>query len=88
MNKNQIQIKEIEDPQPHEISTTNDSDFRTVTKFLWFPKTIDGETKWLVTASWQEQFVEEIYYKQPIDPIIDLECQDCVIWVWKPVKWL
>lgn len=30
------------------------TEFRNVTKFLAFPKTIDGKTKWLTKASWQE----------------------------------
>lgn len=57
--------------------------FKSVTKFLWFPKTINGEWKWFVTASWQEQFVE----------VIDQEAMDNLsisplVWTWKPVKWL
>lgn len=57
--------------------------FKTVTKFLWFPKTIDGTTKWLVTASWQEQFVEVID-QEPFD----LGSINCLVWEYKPVKWL
>lgn len=57
--------------------------FKDVTKFLWFPKTINGKTKWLTTASWQEQFVEET------DQLaLDLGSFDSITWVWKPVKWL
>jgi len=78
-----IQMKEIETPQEHEISTAHDTDFKTMTKFLWLPKTIDGETKWLVTASWQEQFVEAIDQEA-----MDSGASTCLIWVWKPVKWL
>ncbi len=57
--------------------------FKTITKFLWFPKTIDGETKWLVTASWQEQFMETIDQEA-----MDYDASNFMIWVWKPVKWL
>jgi len=24
--------------------------------FLWFPKTINGETRWLEDATWEQQF--------------------------------
>lgn len=53
------------------------------TKFLWFPKTIEGKTKWLVTASWQEQFMETIDQEA-----MDYGASNFMIWVWKPVKWL
>lgn len=72
-----INIKEIDDIQEHEISKLQWSDFKTITKFLWFPKTINGETKWFKTASWQEQFVEEFD-----------EFYDCFFWTWKSIKWL
>lgn len=57
--------------------------FKPITKFLWLPKSINGEWKWLVNASWQEQFVE----------VIDQEAMDNLsisplVWTWKPVKWL
>lgn len=29
---------------------------RRVTKFLCFPKRIDGETRWLETATWEEEW--------------------------------
>lgn len=57
--------------------------FKTVTKFLWFQKTIEGKTKWLVTASWQEQFVEVIDQES-----LDMGSINCLVWTWKPVKWL
>lgn len=31
-------------------------DRRTVKKFIWFPKTIDLETRWLEKAQWCEEF--------------------------------
>ena len=31
-------------------------DLRTKTAFLWLPKRIYGETRWLETATWEEQF--------------------------------
>lgn len=34
---------------------------RTVTRFLWIPKTIGHETRWLETASWVEKFVDATY---------------------------
>lgn len=30
--------------------------FRERKKFLWFPKTINGETRWLEVSRWQEEF--------------------------------
>lgn len=53
------------------------------TKFLWFPKTIEGQTKWLVTASWQEQFIEVID-----EEAMELGALNCFCWIWKPVKWI
>lgn len=32
---------------------------RTVTKFLWFPKTLGYTTKWLETATWKERREDE-----------------------------
>lgn len=61
----------------------NAPELKTVTKFLWLPKTIEGETKWLVTASWQEEFTEEICHTEMYPPS-KLE----VTWIWKPIKWL
>jgi len=29
---------------------------RQVTKFLWFPKKICGETRWLEKATWEEDY--------------------------------
>jgi hypothetical protein len=31
---------------------------RIITKFLWFPKRIENEKRWLERASWVEQFVD------------------------------
>jgi len=33
---------------------------RVVTKFLWFPKTINKETRWLEKASWTEHYLPSI----------------------------
>lgn len=40
------------DPKPPRIG-----DQRVVTKFLWFPKNINGENRWLERASWVESWV-------------------------------
>lgn len=32
-------------------------DTREVTKFLWFPKTIDNETRWLERTTWIQEYV-------------------------------
>lgn len=58
-------------------------EFKTITKFLWLPKSINGQWKWLVTASWQEQLVEVIDQEA-----LDMGSIDCLVWTWKPVKWL
>lgn len=34
---------------------TEDGTLRTRTGFLWFPKTIGDETRWLETAEWEER---------------------------------
>jgi hypothetical protein len=34
----------------------NNGDRRLRTAFLFFPKTINGETRWLETASWIEKY--------------------------------
>ena len=30
---------------------------RIMIRFLWWPKTINGETRWLETTSWREEWV-------------------------------
>lgn len=57
--------------------------FRIVSKFLWFPKTIQGSTKWLVIAQWEEQFIEVIDQFA-----LDLGSTNCLVWKWKPIKWI
>lgn len=37
-------------PKPHELGET-----RTITQFLLFPKTINNETRWLETTTWEER---------------------------------
>ena len=32
--------------------------FQTVTKFLWKPMKIAGESRWLCRASWREEFID------------------------------
>lgn len=61
----------------------NQPQVRTKTKFLWLPKTIQGKIKWLCTATWEEKFMEEIDQEA-----LDLGTTDCLIWVWKPTKWI
>lgn len=34
-------------------------DTRTITKFLFFPKTINNELRWLETATWVEAYIEK-----------------------------
>ena len=35
---------------------------RTKRAFLWFPKKIGGETRWLETASWKERYLPTHHY--------------------------
>lgn len=53
-------------------------DTRIVTKFLWKPKTIEGETRWLETASW---------FERRILTTIATPCGPCDAHVWHPVCW-
>lgn len=46
-------------------------------RFLWFPKTIDGQTRWLETAEWQE------YSYRMTDPT---SASDWISWI--PNRWL
>ena len=34
-----------------------EGDKRTRSGFLWFPKTIEGVTRWLERAEWEEQYI-------------------------------
>ena len=50
----------------------NDNDTRTVTKFLWFPKIIHGETRWLEKVTYVERYTLTA---------------NCPGW-WSSVKWV
>lgn len=55
-------------------------DKRTVTRFLWFPLTIDKETRWLETASYEEEVTQyetgdELGYRY-------------IFWAWKATRWM
>lgn len=51
---------------------------RTKTAFLFFPKEIGGETRWLQKATW----LEEVMYYGPRD------VQKITHWEWVAVRWL
>ena len=53
-------------------------DIRVRTKFLWFPKTINEETRWLERATWEECFV--------VLPIWLRNVYTLGVY-WKPLKW-
>lgn len=36
---------------------TEDGTTRIITGFLWFPKFIDGETRWLVFAKYEQRYM-------------------------------
>lgn len=40
-----------------------DGEIRLITKFLWFPKCLDGETRWLETATWEEKYSLSGHFK-------------------------
>lgn len=50
---------------------------RTIKKFLWFPKSINNEIRWLEKAVWTECC---IYYGN--------EHTGYVWWEWKAEKWI
>lgn len=56
---------------------------RIETKFLFFPKTINGKTKWLIKATWEENFVEELD-----DELVAYDSINPFIRIWKPTKWI
>jgi hypothetical protein len=39
-----------------------DGEKRKKTKFLWFPMTIDDETRWLERTTWIEKYYNLPYY--------------------------
>ena len=49
-------------------------DFRDRGAFLFFPKTINGQTRWLEFATWTEKFVDATY------------CTDGTVY-WLPIRW-
>lgn len=55
----------------------NDGDTRIKTKFLLFPKKINGETRWLEKSSWEE--VCEIYDNSPY--YMDIISWDAFRWI-------
>lgn len=55
---------------------------RTKNKFLWFPLSINGETRWLEKASWKEQVKERLHSSDPYGYDFD------EIYLWEPIKWL
>lgn len=59
------------------------NDNRIKTKFLWFPKIIDGKIKWLTKATWEEIFVEELD-----DELVSSGSRNPFVWIWKPIKWI
>lgn len=56
---------------------------RIVTKFLWFPKTINGETRWLSTQTWEERarIVRENVWFLPLNGVFEKTYE------YEPYKW-
>jgi len=69
----------------------NVGDTRNKRAFLWLPKSINGVTKWLEFASWEDRYYtyEECY---DIDRYYTYEgCYDianALCGEWRPVRWL
>ncbi len=46
---------------------------RQKTRFLWLPKTVDGETRWMERVTWEERWGRDQSYDTP--------------W-WAPRRWI
>ena len=42
------------DPEPPKLG-----EYRECSGFLWFPRCIDNETRWLEFAAWKQKYVEK-----------------------------
>ena len=51
--------------------------------FLWLPKTIDGETRWLERAEWTEVAHEESVFDG--DPVVMSIVRRRIVWI--PLHW-
>lgn len=56
-----------------------EGDNRVKTRFLWFPKCIHGEKRWLERAAWRE-----IYVRETFDDLFG----DAYRLQWLPTKWI
>lgn len=56
---------------------------KTVYKFLWWPKTIDNETRWLEYSVWTEQYQNKKIYIG-----LDYDLHEHIVQEWIPIKWL
>lgn len=57
-------------------------DKKITTQFLYFPLTIDLETRW-----WERATFEETYIEKCVGHGVDFEGDDFVQY-WKPTKWI
>lgn len=66
-----------------EVQTRPNFKSRIVTKFLWLPKTINGETRWLSTQTWEERaiIVYENNWFLPLNGVFEKT------YGYKPYKW-
>lgn len=71
--------------------TTNEK--RTVSEFLFWPKTIDGETRWFTYEKWEEKYqpkplgIRESLVSMVI-PMGSSVANESKAMEWKAVKWL
>ena len=52
---------------------------KSVVKFLWMPKMIGWKIKWLVNASWEEEYMWVL--------VVDGWYSEYTVRDWVPIKW-
>lgn len=62
----------------------NDGACRTVSKFLFFPKKIDHETRWLEKAKWIERFK---YHRKTDPSFLNGVIFTVDVYKWQAVQW-
>lgn len=55
-----------------------DGTIRLVSRFLWCPKRMGGETRWLEWATWEERVV---YW-------VNALTKERTRWSWEPTEWV
>lgn len=72
------------DFQLHTMKQNPRYEHRTITKFLWWPKSIESKTKWLCSATWEETRCD-VFSFNVFNPVFG----EHVKWGnWIPTKWI